>query len=65
MGKIRGLMRAYYKKFRLRVKKVFKKRKQDLKFAYIQANKDPDRLKTIKEWEGLELEDWYDKRLLG
>ena len=36
---------------RLHAKKVFKKKKQDLKSAYIQANKDPDRLKTIKEWE--------------
>jgi hypothetical protein len=44
-------MKTYSKKFRLCIKKVFQKRKQDLKKAYKEANKDPDRLKTIKEWE--------------
>jgi hypothetical protein len=44
-------MKIYCKKCRIRIKKVFKKRKQDLKRAYKEANKDPDRLKTIKEWE--------------
>jgi hypothetical protein len=28
-------------------------KRQVLKEAYIQANKDPDRLKTIKEWEDI------------
>jgi len=32
--------------------------KQALKEAYLQASKDPDRLKTIKEWESLEGEGW-------
>ena len=31
-----------------------------LKDAYIQANKDVDRLKTIKEWEVLDGENWND-----
>ncbi len=44
-------MKIYYKKCRLRIKKVFKKRKQDLKFAYTQASQDPDRLKIIAEWD--------------
>ncbi len=32
--------------------------KQALKEAYLQASKDPDRLRTIKEWEELEGEGW-------
>lgn len=39
---------------------ALKEKKQALKEAYIQAAKDPDRLKTIKEWELLEGEDWND-----
>jgi len=35
-------------------------KKQILKEAYIQASKDPDRLKTIKEWEVLDGESWND-----
>jgi hypothetical protein len=35
-------------------------KKQILKEAYIQASKDPDRLKTIKEWEVLDKEGWDD-----
>jgi hypothetical protein len=35
-------------------------KKQALKEAYMQASKDPDRLKTIKEWEVLEREGWND-----
>jgi len=34
---------------------ALKEKKQALKEAYIQANKDTDRLKTIKEWQIL---DW-------
>ena len=30
---------------------VLKEKKQALKEAYMQASKDTDRLKTIKEWE--------------
>lgn len=29
-----------------------------LKKAYAAANNDPDRIKTIQEWESLEVEDW-------
>lgn len=35
-------------------------KKNALKEAYAQANKDPDRLKTINEWEALEGEGWHD-----
>jgi len=34
--------------------------KKALKEAYMQASKDPDRLRTIKEWEVLDGEDWND-----
>jgi hypothetical protein len=46
-------MKTYCKKCRLRIKKILKKRKQDLKNEYIQADKDPARLQTIKDWEGI------------
>jgi hypothetical protein len=39
---------------------ALKEKKQALKEAYIEANKDPDRLRTIKEWEVLDVEDWDD-----
>lgn len=35
-------------------------KKQILKEAYIQASKDSDRLKVIKEWEALDGEGWND-----
>jgi hypothetical protein len=35
-------------------------KKQTLKEAYKEASKDPDRLKTIKEWEVLDGEGWND-----
>jgi hypothetical protein len=33
-----------------------KKEKMSLKQEYAEANKDPERLETIKEWETLDLE---------
>ena len=35
-------------------------KKQALKEAYMQASKDSDRLKVIKEWEVLDEKDWND-----
>lgn len=39
---------------------ALKEKKQVLKDAYMQASKDTDRLKVIKEWEVLDGEDWHD-----
>jgi len=35
-------------------------KKQLLKEAYMQASKDADRIKIIKEWEVLDREGWHD-----
>ena len=39
---------------------ALKEKKQTLKEEYIQASKDPHRLKTIEDWEVLDGEDWND-----
>lgn len=42
------------------LKQALSEKKQTLKEAYKEASKDPDRLRTIKEWEVLDGEDWND-----
>lgn len=36
------------------LKQALQEKSNALKEAYVQASKDPNRLQTIKEWEGLE-----------
>lgn len=40
------------------IKKALEERMSELKRAYAAANNDPDRLKTISDWESLEAEGW-------
>lgn len=40
------------------VAKTPEEKMADLKKAYEQADKDPDRLETIKEWESTDAEGW-------
>jgi metal-responsive CopG/Arc/MetJ family transcriptional regulator len=42
------------------LEQALSEKKNALKQAYAQASKDPDRLKTIKEWEALDAEGWHD-----
>ncbi len=40
------------------IKQALNEKKDHLKAAYIEAEKDPDRKKSIEEWDALESEGW-------
>ena len=42
------------------LQQALQEKKEALKEAYLQASKDPDRLRTIKEWEVIDGEGWND-----
>ena len=54
----RDFMEPTDKKINQALKHALKDKKLALEQAYIQANKDTDRLKTIEEWETIGQQDW-------
>lgn len=40
------------------IEDALKEKKEQLKAAYIEAEQDPERKKTLEEWSSLEVEGW-------
>jgi hypothetical protein len=44
------------------VERAVEEEMNQLRAAYLAANKDPDRIKTIEEWSPLDIEDWDEEK---